>query len=133
MYGKTYATFILVIDIFNKLLKIFSSRIILKNRKNNNNWNNRNNQSTSSAPRLAFQHAQIEPTKAQSPLLPQTPEDIAFEEEFRKWEEQFEQWKKENQNHPDKTQYKAYEKQFMDVREKLLSVKFFKLPKISFY
>lgn len=56
-----------------------------------------------------------------------TREDVAFEEEFRKWETQFEEWKEQNKNHPDKKQYKTYEKQFMDVRDKLLSVSTLKL------
>lgn len=51
---------------------------------------------------------------------PRTPEQIAFELEFKKWETGFEDWKRSYANHPDRTAYYQYEKKFLDVREKLV-------------
>lgn len=106
-------------------------------RNQRNNWkNNRKNtgqQQDSSNETISFAHS-APPSSYQNinlqanavPLIPEdefkTPEDIAFEQEFKKWEAQFAEWKEANRNHPDKRQYQMYEKQFMDVREKLLSV-----------
>lgn len=49
-----------------------------------------------------------------------TAEELAFDEQFRKWEEEFENWKSKNANHPDKSAYREYEKKFIDCRKKLL-------------
>lgn len=50
-----------------------------------------------------------------------TPEQAAFELEFKKWEKSFDDWKNAYANHPDRTAYKQYEKKFLDVREKLIA------------
>ncbi|XP_039433750.1 YLP motif-containing protein 1-like isoform X2 [Culex pipiens pallens] len=49
-----------------------------------------------------------------------TTEELAFDEQFRKWEEEFENWKSKNANHPDKSAYREYEKKFIECRKKLL-------------
>lgn len=49
-----------------------------------------------------------------------TAEELAFDEQFRKWEEEFENWKSKNANHPDKAAYREYEKKFIECRKKLL-------------
>lgn len=49
-----------------------------------------------------------------------TAEELAFDEQFRKWEEEFENWKSKNANHPDKAAYHEYEKKFIECRKKLL-------------
>ncbi|XP_058170884.1 uncharacterized protein LOC131286040 [Anopheles ziemanni] len=56
------------------------------------------------------------------PPLPEetSAEEIAFDEQFRKWEQEFETWKRKNKNHPDKTAYREYEQKCMDCRKKLL-------------
>lgn len=47
-------------------------------------------------------------------------EEIAFDEQFRKWEEQFDEWKRQNANHPDREAYYEYENKMQEVRKKLL-------------
>ncbi|XP_053693099.1 uncharacterized protein LOC128741352 isoform X2 [Sabethes cyaneus] len=49
-----------------------------------------------------------------------TAEELAFDEQFRKWEEEFDNWKRKNANHPDKSTYREYEKKFEDCRKKLV-------------
>lgn len=49
-----------------------------------------------------------------------SPEEIAFDEQFRKWEEQFATWKRENANHPDREAYFEYENKMQECRKKLL-------------
>ncbi|CAG9804774.1 unnamed protein product [Chironomus riparius] len=49
-----------------------------------------------------------------------TPEQLAFDSEFKKWEKSFEDWKRAYANHPDRVAYREYEKKFLDVREKLM-------------
>ncbi|XP_065076105.1 uncharacterized protein ZAP3 isoform X2 [Ochlerotatus camptorhynchus] len=49
-----------------------------------------------------------------------TAEELAFDEQFRKWEEEFNNWKRKNANHPDKNAYREYEKKFVECRKKLL-------------
>ncbi|XP_062556485.1 YLP motif-containing protein 1-like isoform X2 [Armigeres subalbatus] len=49
-----------------------------------------------------------------------TAEELAFDEQFRKWEEEFDNWKRKNANHPDKNAYHEYEKKFIECRKKLL-------------
>lgn len=49
-----------------------------------------------------------------------TPEEIAFDEQFRKWEEQFMNWKRDNANHPDRKAYNDYESKMEECRSKLL-------------
>lgn len=50
-----------------------------------------------------------------------TPEEIAFDEQFRKWEEQFLNWKRDNANHPDRKAYQDYETKMEECRTKLLA------------
>uniref|UniRef100_A0A182RD96 YLP motif-containing protein 1 n=1 Tax=Anopheles funestus TaxID=62324 RepID=A0A182RD96_ANOFN len=56
------------------------------------------------------------------PPLPEekSPEEVAFDEQFRKWEQEFETWKKTNVNHPDKAAYREYEQKYEEQRKKLL-------------
>ncbi|KXJ76511.1 hypothetical protein RP20_CCG009538 [Aedes albopictus] len=49
-----------------------------------------------------------------------TAEELAFDEQFRKWEEEFDNWKRKNANHPDRNAYLEYEKKFIECRKKLL-------------
>lgn len=51
---------------------------------------------------------------------PKTAEELAFDEQFRKWEEEFDNWKRKNANHPDKSAYREYEKKFEECRKKLV-------------
>nr|XP_023029814.1 YLP motif-containing protein 1-like isoform X1 [Leptinotarsa decemlineata]XP_023029816.1 YLP motif-containing protein 1-like isoform X1 [Leptinotarsa decemlineata]XP_023029817.1 YLP motif-containing protein 1-like isoform X1 [Leptinotarsa decemlineata] len=43
-----------------------------------------------------------------------------FDKEFAAWEAQFNKWKEQNANHPDKTQYREYEKKWESWRNSLL-------------
>lgn len=43
-----------------------------------------------------------------------------FDKEFAAWEAQFQKWKEQNANHPDKTQYREYEKKWESWRNSLL-------------
>lgn len=43
-----------------------------------------------------------------------------FDKEFAAWEAQFQKWKEQNVNHPDKTQYREYEKKWESWRNSLL-------------
>lgn len=43
-----------------------------------------------------------------------------FDEQFRKWEDQFNTWKVQNQEHPDRSSYLRYEREFEDVRIRLM-------------
>uniref|UniRef100_A0A182MEU9 YLP motif-containing protein 1 n=1 Tax=Anopheles culicifacies TaxID=139723 RepID=A0A182MEU9_9DIPT len=58
----------------------------------------------------------------EKPPLPEekSPEEVAFDEQFRKWEQEFETWKKTNINHPDKAAYREYEQKYEEQRKKLL-------------
>uniref|UniRef100_A0A182VW57 YLP motif-containing protein 1 n=1 Tax=Anopheles minimus TaxID=112268 RepID=A0A182VW57_9DIPT len=58
----------------------------------------------------------------EKPPLPEekSPEELAFDEQFRKWEQEFETWKKTNINHPDKAAYREYEQKYEEQRKKLL-------------
>ncbi|XP_070500810.1 uncharacterized protein [Chironomus tepperi] len=49
-----------------------------------------------------------------------TPEQLAFDNEFKKWEKSFEDWKRAYASHPDRVAYREYENKFLDVREKLM-------------
>jgi hypothetical protein len=40
--------------------------------------------------------------------------------EFNNWEQSFDAWNQSFSNHPDQTMFKQYERQFLDVRDKLL-------------
>lgn len=57
---------------------------------------------------------------ASKPIDEKSAEEIAFDEQFRKWEEQFDTWKKENANHPDREAYYEYENKMQECRKKLL-------------
>uniref|UniRef100_A0A182NQX4 YLP motif-containing protein 1 n=1 Tax=Anopheles dirus TaxID=7168 RepID=A0A182NQX4_9DIPT len=61
-------------------------------------------------------------TNGERPPLPEekSPEEIAFDEQFRKWEQEFETWKRTNINHPDKVAYREYEQKYEEQRKKLL-------------
>lgn len=95
----------------------------------NRNYSNQNRQSRFNQPlpnsSMESDHLQ---TPVQYPSLnlynqrhePTTPEQFAFEVEFKKWQTGFEDWKKAYANHPDRTAYYQYEKKFLDVREKLV-------------
>lgn len=52
--------------------------------------------------------------------ISKTPEEIAFDDQFRKWEEQFMNWKRDNANHPDRKAYNDYESKMEECRSKLL-------------
>ncbi|XP_052888561.1 uncharacterized protein LOC128297047 [Anopheles moucheti] len=58
----------------------------------------------------------------EKPPLPEekNSEEVAFDEQFRKWEQEFETWKKTNINHPDKVAYREYEQKYEEQRKKLL-------------
>uniref|UniRef100_A0AAG5D3J3 YLP motif-containing protein 1 n=1 Tax=Anopheles atroparvus TaxID=41427 RepID=A0AAG5D3J3_ANOAO len=58
----------------------------------------------------------------EKPPLPEekSNEELAFDEQFRKWEQEFESWKHKNKNHPDKAAYREYEQKCMNCRKKLL-------------
>lgn len=43
-----------------------------------------------------------------------------FDKQFAEWEAQFNKWKEQNANHPDKTQYREYEKKWETWRAQLL-------------
>lgn len=43
-----------------------------------------------------------------------------FDKEFAAWEAQFQKWKEQNANHPDKSQYREYEKKWESWRNSLL-------------
>ncbi|XP_055632525.1 uncharacterized protein LOC129773002 isoform X2 [Toxorhynchites rutilus septentrionalis] len=60
------------------------------------------------------------PPAAEGPEGPKTTEELAFDEQFRKWEEEFDNWKRKNANHPDKSAYREYEKKFEECRKKLV-------------
>ncbi len=49
-----------------------------------------------------------------------TPEEKAFDEQFKKWEEEFTRWKQQNANHPDTRAYLEYEQKMEECRTKLL-------------
>lgn len=49
-----------------------------------------------------------------------TPEEKAFDEQFKKWEEEFTNWKLQNANHPDTRAYLEYEQKMEECRTKLL-------------
>lgn len=58
---------------------------------------------------------------AQSPLVvPPSAEEIAFDEQFKKWEDEFNKWKQLNVNHPDRVAYMDYETKMEQCRTKLL-------------
>ncbi|XP_017787005.1 PREDICTED: YLP motif-containing protein 1-like isoform X2 [Nicrophorus vespilloides] len=65
-------------------------------------------------------------TNAPPPPPPQTAtEDLSesekkFMKQFAEWEAQFNKWKEQNQDHPDKAQYKEYEKKWEAWRNQLL-------------
>ncbi|KAK6621061.1 hypothetical protein RUM43_011365 [Polyplax serrata] len=55
----------------------------------------------------------------------ENPEELSeaektFDVQFKQWEGQFNEWKKQNQDHPDKAQYREYEKKWETWREQLL-------------
>uniref|UniRef100_A0A2M4BA14 YLP motif-containing protein 1 n=1 Tax=Anopheles marajoara TaxID=58244 RepID=A0A2M4BA14_9DIPT len=50
-----------------------------------------------------------------------SPEEIAFDQQFKNWEQEFEVWKRNNSNHPDKAAYREYEQKCMECRRKLLA------------
>ncbi|XP_035778763.1 uncharacterized protein LOC118459463 isoform X2 [Anopheles albimanus] len=50
-----------------------------------------------------------------------SPEEIAFDLQFKNWEQEFEVWKRNNSNHPDKVAYREYEQKCMECRRKLLA------------
>lgn len=99
----------------------------ISNINNKNSFSNQtfNRQKTPPPPQ---QKPQIQPPSNSPKPIPQhvldtfnqkTPEEIAFDEQFKRWEEGFDNWKKDNLNHPDKRAYMEYEKQFEDTRAKL--------------
>lgn len=47
-------------------------------------------------------------------------DERVFDEQFRKWEDQFNNWKMQNQDHPDRSSYVRYEREFEDVRIRLM-------------
>lgn len=49
-----------------------------------------------------------------------SPEEKAFDEQFKKWEEEFANWKLQNANHPDRRAYMEYEQKMEECRTKLL-------------
>lgn len=60
------------------------------------------------------------PASDESEQSQKTTEELAFDEQFRKWEEEFDNWKRKNANHPDRNAYNEYEKKFIECRKKLL-------------
>ncbi|XP_058452631.1 YLP motif-containing protein 1-like [Malaya genurostris] len=60
------------------------------------------------------------PSSEDPSQVQKTAEELAFDEQFRKWEEEFDNWKRKNANHPDKATYREYEKKFEDCRKKLV-------------
>jgi hypothetical protein len=102
------------------------------NQSNSNFYQNQNQQNQQQQQPQRNQQPQPQPQKSQenAPLsianIPKealeekNAEEIAFDEQFRKWEEEFDNWKKANANHPDKNAYNEYEQRFEDCRRKLL-------------
>lgn len=62
--------------------------------------------------------SQPPPTKPNTEEL--TEAEKKFDKEFAAWEEQFNKWKEQNANHPDKNQYREYEKKWESWRNSLL-------------
>lgn len=62
------------------------------------------------------------PTRAQQQQWDKEDDDDerVFDEQFRKWEDQFNNWKVQNQDHPDRNSYTRYEREFEDVRIRLM-------------
>lgn len=69
---------------------------------------------------LAARKRSAPPPPVEDEQSQKTAEELAFDEQFRKWEEEFENWKSKNANHPDKTAYHEYEKKFVECRKKLV-------------
>ncbi|XP_055544894.1 uncharacterized protein LOC129729984 isoform X2 [Wyeomyia smithii] len=69
---------------------------------------------------IAAEQAPAPPPPVSEELTQKTAEELAFDEQFRKWEEEFDNWKRKNANHPDKATYREYEKKFEDCRKKLV-------------
>ncbi|KAK5643653.1 hypothetical protein RI129_007498 [Pyrocoelia pectoralis] len=78
------------------------------------------------------QHKREEPLKGPPQQKPPTvaqaksnPEELSeaekkFDKQFNDWEAQFQKWKEQNANHPDKEQYRQYEKKWETWRAQLL-------------
>lgn len=67
----------------------------------------------------------IETLKNGGSTSQENPEELSeaektFDVQFKQWEGQFNEWKKQNQDHPDKAQYREYEKKWETWREQLL-------------
>ncbi|CAG9859718.1 unnamed protein product [Phyllotreta striolata] len=60
------------------------------------------------------------PAKAAANVEELSEAEKKFDKEFAAWEAQFNKWKEQNANHPDKIQYKEYEKKWESWRNSLL-------------
>lgn len=76
---------------------------------NNRNTMDRNEQVNIDAPQ---QNEYVKEEKS--------PEEIAFEKQFRKWEDSFMEWKRNNENHPDQSQYNDFVIKMEACRKQLL-------------
>ncbi|XP_057651072.1 YLP motif-containing protein 1-like isoform X1 [Diorhabda carinulata] len=80
--------------------------------------------STSQAPPQATATQNVPPIQSSTPAKPNVEElseaEKKFDKEFAAWEAQFNKWREQNANHPDKTQYKEYEKKWESWRNSLL-------------
>lgn len=62
----------------------------------------------------------IDPGKQQEIIDDMTEAEKKFMKQFAEWEAQFNKWKDQNQDHPDKDQYRQYEKKWETWRNQLL-------------
>ncbi|XP_055854369.1 uncharacterized protein DDB_G0283357 isoform X2 [Episyrphus balteatus] len=95
------------------------------NNSNQQGWGNNNQGGNFGTPENVRQqqHAQNQSTPNENTnkgTSGKSVDEKAFDEQFRMWEEQFENWKKENANHPDRTMYMKYEREFEKTRVRLL-------------
>lgn len=67
-----------------------------------------------------FEHKPKEKNPNQSEIDELSESEKKFMKQFALWEAQFNRWKDQNANHPDKTQYREYEKKWETWRAQLL-------------
>lgn len=92
----------------------------MMNHQTNNDWNNQ--QQCQEEPPGSHQTAEPAPTRAQQQQWDREDDEDErlFDEQFKKWEDQFNAWKLQNVDHPDRSSYMKYEREFEDVRIRLM-------------
>lgn len=83
--------------------------------KGANNYNN----NPGSSNFTSFDNPSTSSSFAETNMNPSTPEQHAFELEFKKWDDSFTKWKKTFEFNPDQSSFKMYERKFLEVRAKL--------------